>query len=163
MRIAVTLTIVFCMISSFSNAQQRLDPKGMNYVLGAKTNTIVFHDTLYSGRKQFEELFYRTHDQQLIELLNKHQTNKIIGHSLAFAGMVSVFFGISKLSPNSADKTTGWIMIGSGFVATLGGSYFLLMGQRNLATAVTLFNQRSSRASLGIGVADKKVGLVYNF
>jgi hypothetical protein len=150
------------MISSFSHAQQRLDPKGMNYVLGAKTNTIVFHDTVFSGRKQFEELFYRTHDQELIQLLNKHQTNKIVGHGLAFAGMVTLFVGIGKLS-SSTNKTTGWIMIGSGFAATLGGSYFLLMGQRNLATAVTLFNQRTSRASLGIGVGEKKLGLVYNF
>ena len=163
MRIAVTLAIVFCMISSFSSAQQRLDPKGMNYVLGPKTNTIIFHDTVFSGKKQFEALFYRTHDQQLIELLNKHQVNKIVGHGLAFAGMFSVFFGISRLSPNSTDKSAGWIMIGSGFAATLAGSYFLLMGQRNLAMAVTLFNQRSSRASLGIGVADKRVGLAYNF
>jgi hypothetical protein len=150
------------MISAFSNAQQKLDPKGMNYVLGAKTNTIVFHDTVFSGRKQFEELFYRTHDQELIQLLNKHQTNKITGHVLAFAGMVSVFVGIGQLS-SSTNKSTGWILIGSGFGATLAGSYFLLMGQRNLTSAVTLFNQRSSRASLGIGVGDKKLGLVYNF
>jgi hypothetical protein len=162
MRTAVTLAVIFCMISTFLNAQQRLDPKGMNYVLGPKTNTIIFHDTVFSGKKQFEALFYRTHDQELIQLLKKHQTNKIVGHSLAFAGMVSIFWGVSKLS-SSTDKSTGWIMIGSGFAATLGGSYFLLMGQRNLTTAVTLFNQRSSRASFGIGVADKKLGLVYNF
>ena len=79
---------------------------------------------------------------------------------MAFAGTVLLFVGIGQLSSN---KSTGWILIGSGFATALSGSYFLLMGQRNLSTAVTLFNQRTSRASFGIGVADKKLGLVYNF
>jgi hypothetical protein len=160
MRKVVTLALICCMISSFSHAQQRLDPKGMNYVMAAKPNTIIFHDTVFSGKKQFEELFYRTHDQELIQLLKKHQANKITGHAMALTGTVLLFVGISQLS---SDKSTGWILIGSGFAAALSGSYFLFMGQRNLTTAVTLFNQRSSRASFGIGVADKKLGLVYNF
>jgi hypothetical protein len=162
MRITVTLALIFCMISSFSNAQQRLDPNGMNYVLAAKPNTIIFHDTVFSGKKQFEQLFYRTHDQELIRLLEKHQSNKIAGQVLGFAGSFALIFGISRLS-SSSDKGTGWILVGSGFAATLSGGYFLLMGQRNLAMAVTLFNQRNHRAAFGIGVSDKNMGLVYKF
>ena len=163
MRLAITLALIFCMIGFFSKAQQRLDPRGMNYVVAAKPNTIIFHDTVFSGKKQFEELFYRTHDQQLIQLLDKHQSNKIAGQAFGFIGTFAMIFGISKLSSSSTDKGTGWALVGGGFAATLTSGYLLLMGQRNLVTAVTLFNQRSNKASLGIGVSEKNVGLVYKF
>ncbi len=41
--------------------------------------------------------------------------------------------------------------------------YLTLQGQKNLALAVTLFNQRHNKAVLGVGVAPQQAGFVYKF
>lgn len=144
-----------------SSAQQRLDPKSMNYVVSPKPNSIIYHDTLFSGSKQFSALFYRTHDQQLIRLLEKHQANKVSGQVLGLIGTIGTIVGIGQLSGNN--KGLAWGLIGGGFAMTLTGGYLTLMGQRNLQMAVIVFNKRHNQASLGLGVANRSAGLVYQF
>jgi hypothetical protein len=153
----------FLLFSFYADAQQRLDTKGMNYLMMPKPNIIIFHDSVYNGKKQFEALFYRTHDEQLIRLLEKHQSNKIAGQVLGLAGTIAVIFGARELSRTPANNGLGWALLGGGFAATLTGGYLTVMGQRNLTTAVTLFNQRYHLASLGIGVSQRSAGLVYKF
>lgn len=144
------------------SAQYRLEKKGMTYVVAPKPNTIIYHDSVFSGSSQFTHLFYRTRDQQLIRLVEKHQSNKIAGQVLGVTGTIATLIGISKLS-NSDNKGLGWALLGGGFGATLTGGYLILMGQRNLQMAVTLFNQKQNQASLGIGVTNRAAGLVYQF
>ncbi len=145
-----------------TSAQQRLDPKGMNYIVSPKPNSIIYHDSLFSGSKQFEQLFYRTQDQQLIRLVEKHQSNKVAGQVLGLMGTIGTIVGISQLSRND-NKGLAWGLIGGGFAMTLTGGYLTLMGQRNLQMAVILYNQRHNQTSLGLGVANRTAGLVYQF
>lgn len=157
------ILLLLVLLGAFqSSAQQRLEPKGMNYIVAAKPNSIIYHDTLFSGSKQFKYLFYRTQDQQLIRLVEKHQSNKITGQVLGLIGTIGTIAGIRQLS-RSDNKGMAWGLIGGGFAMTLTGGYLTLMGQRNLQMAVTLFNQRHNQASLGIGVANRSAGLVYQF
>ena len=150
----------FVLISSFSQAQQRLEPGQMHYIINPKPNNIFYRDTLYQGSKQFMQLFYRTRDQQLIDLYLKHQSNKVAGQILGVAGSFAMIFGIRNLSDENK-KGTGWAMIGGGFASLVTGGYLTLQGQKNLALAVTLFNQRHNKAVLGVGVAPQQAGFVY--
>ncbi len=145
------------------SAQQRLEPGRMHYLTNPKPNSIFYRDTLYRGSKEFMQLFYRTRDQQLIDLYGKHQSNKITGQMLGVVGSFAMIFGISRLSSNNNQKGLGWGLLGGGFVATITSGALILQSQRQLYTAVTLFNQRHNKASLGIGLADKQAGLVYKF
>lgn len=145
----------------YASAQQKMIPGGMNYILSAKPNSILYHDTLFSGSKQFEYLFYRTQDQQLIRLVEKHRSNKITGQVLGLMGTVGTIVGIGQLS--GSNKGWAWGLIGGGFAMTLTGGYLTLLGQQNLQMAVTLFNQKHQQTSLGMGVANRSVGLVYQF
>ena len=145
------------------HAQQKIDPKAMNYVFGAKANNIIYRDTLYRGSSEFKYLFYRTQDPQLMHFYKKHQTNKLIGQSLGLIGGVATIVGIGIVSSGREDKGSGWVWIGGGFATTLAGGYLIFMGQQNLQAAVDLFNSRYSRASLSIGVGDKQAGLVLKF
>lgn len=163
MKKQVLLAIIILMIGFSSKAQQRIDPKGMNYVMMRKPNNIIYHDTLYSGIKQFEQLFYRTMDIELIHLVEKHQSNKISGQILGIVGTIATIIGISKLTSVDGDKGAGWALVGGGFAVSLTGGYLTLMGQKNLNMAVTLFNQKYHQAALGIGVAGNNAGLVYKF
>ncbi len=164
MKFSFLVTLCFLLIGQFANAQRLLDPKGMNYVITAKPNNIIYRDTLYSGRKQFEGLFYRTMDPQLIKLLEKHQSNKVAGQILGFVGTIGTIIGIRKLSGDNADKGLGWALIGGGLATSLTGGYLTLMGQKNMQMAVNLFNQKHRpSAALGIGVAGNAAGLVYKF
>lgn len=154
----------FLFVGMFSvQAQQRLEPGAMNYIVNPKPNMILYHDTLYRGRNQFEMLFYRTRNQDLIRLLEKHQTNKVAGQVLGVVGTLSLIFGISEVSSSTGNKSAGWVMIGSGFATTIAGGYLTLMGQKNLNLAITLFNQQQHKSALGIGIGDKQAGLVYKF
>ena len=163
MKKQVLLAIIILIIGFSSKAQERIDPKGMNYVMMRKPNNIIYHDTLYSGRKQFEQLFYRTMDLQLIHLIEKHQSNKISGQILGIVGTIATIIGISKLGSLDGNKGAGWALVGGGFAVSLTGGYLTLMGQKNLNMAVTLFNQKYHQAALGIGVAGNNAGLVYKF
>ena len=152
----------FILISSFVQAQQRLEPGQMQYIINPKPNNTLYRDTLYKGSKQFMQLFYRTRDQQIIDLYLKHQSNKVTGQILGLAGTFAIIFGVRNLSEENK-KGTGWAMIGGGFASLMTGGYLTLQGQKNLALAVTLFNQRHNKAVLGVGVAQQQAGFVYKF
>ncbi len=151
------------MVFFSSHAQQRIDPKGMNYLAPLEPNTIIYHDTVFTGVRQFKPLFYRMNDPQLEIFFKKHQSNKVIGQILSFIGTVTTAVGIAELSDDHTSKGVAWTLIGGGFAVNLTGGYMMLMGRRNLATAVVLFNQRYSQASLGIGLSGNQAGLVYKF
>ncbi len=159
--------VIFILLLSFAgfaaNAQQRIEPDGMSYFANPKPHTIIYHDTIFTGKKQFEQLFYRTHNRGLIFLLEKHQSNKVAGQLLGVAGTIAAIMGVSRITSSQNEKSLGWVLLGGGFAATITGGYLLLMGQRNLQMAVTLFNQQYHKTAFGIGVADKRAGLVYKF
>lgn len=135
----------------------------MTYIINLKPNNILYGDTLYRGSKEFMPLFYRTRDVDLIELYHKHQQNKIAGQVLGVVGTVATLVGISKLTASNPNKTLGWSLIGGGFASTLTGGFLIMEGQKKLAMAVTLFNQRHQQAALGVGVGQQQLGLVYKF
>jgi hypothetical protein len=153
---------LFISICSFAQAQQRLEQGQMHYIINPKPNNILYRDTLYKGSKQFMQLFYRTRDQQIIHLYLKHQSNKVAGQILGLAGSFAIIFGVRNLSEENK-KGTGWAMIGGGFASLITGGYLTLQGQRNLALAVTLFNQRHNKAVLGVGITQQQAGFVYKF
>ncbi len=145
------------------SAQQRITPGQMHYIINPKPNSIIYRDTLYRGSKEFMQLFYRNNDTQLMELYRKHQSNKISGQVLGIVGSFALIIGIGRVSSDNKDKGVGWALIGGGFVSTLTSGYLLVQSQRNLNTAVTLFNQRYNKTSLGIGISQQQAGFVYNF
>lgn len=162
MKPAFLFTVFFLLTGLFVRAQQKLDPKGMNYVLYPKPSTVIYHDTLYSGSKQFAPLFERTGDPELMKYLKKHKSNKVAGRIMNIAAAVITVIGIDKVS-KSDSKGFGWALIGTGFCGSLASGYLLVMSQKNLVEAVRLFNQKHNHASLGIGIDKGKAGLVYNF
>lgn len=155
-------TFLFLLVSITSNAQQRLNPKGMTYLITQKPNNIIYHDTVYSGSRQFRDLFYRTEDNELIMRYKKHQSNKITGQAMGFVGTIAIVIGIRKLS-DDGQKGLGWGLIGGGLASAITGGYLTMKGQQHLQMAVTLFNQKYHRAALGIGVSENTAGLVYKF
>ncbi len=155
---------ILCFFSTSTNAQQRIEPGKMNYVISGKPNHIFYHDTLYQGSKQFKYLFYKTRNDEIIDLYRKHQSNKVTGQVIGIIGTVATIVGLRIVTGSDrTDKGTGWLLFGTGFAASITGGYLTLMGQKNLNMAVSLFNQQTSRAALGIGVAPGKAGLVYQF
>lgn len=159
----VFLIIFLAAINLSSTAQQRIEPGGMSYVVAPKLNNIIYHDTLYRGSAQFKSLFYRSRNPDLIYYYQKHQSNKVAGQVVGMAGTVATLIGISMVFSGGTNKGPGWVWLGGGFATTLMGGYLTFMGQRNLQTAVTLFNRQNHSSSLGIGVADRNVGLVFKF
>lgn len=159
----ILLTVFLCAVSISLVAQQRVEPKAMNYLISSKPNNIIYNDTLYKGSLQFKQLFYRTRNPELIHFYEKHQSNKIAGQVIGIAGTLASIFGVSRISSSSTDKGVGWALLGSGFAATLAGGYLTVMDQRNLQMAVDLFNQHHNKTALGIGFSDKRAGLVFKF
>jgi len=160
------MRLLFCLLAILLvqglSAQQRLEPGRMHYITNPKPNSIFYRDTLYRGSKEFMQLFYRTQDQQLITLYQQHQSNKITGQVLGVVGSFAMIFGISRVSSDD-QKGAGWALIGGGFAATLTSGYLIMQSQQKLNMAVTLFNQRHNKASLGVGLAQQQAGLVYKF
>ncbi|MBW0176298.1 hypothetical protein [Sediminibacterium sp.] len=160
------MRLFFCLLAvlfvQYLPAQQPLEPGRMHYITNPKPNSILYRDTLYRGSKEFMQLFYRTRDQQLISLYQKHQTNKITGQVLGVVGSFAMIFGISRVSSDD-QKGLGWALIGGGFASTLTSGFLIMESQRQLNMAVTLFNQRHNKASLGIGITQQQAGLVYKF
>lgn len=160
------MRLFFCLLAvlfiQYLPAQQRLEPGRMHYITNPKPNSILYRDTLYRGSKEFMQLFYRTRDQQLISLYQKHQTNKITGQVLGVVGSFAMIFGISRVSSDD-QKGLGWALIGGGFASTLTSGFLIMESQRQLNMAVTLFNQRHNKALLGIGITQQQAGLVYKF
>lgn len=161
------MRLIFCLLAVLFiqnvSAQQRLEPGRMHYITNPKPNSIFYRDTLYRGSKEFMGLFYRTRDEELIRLYEKHQSNKITGQVLGVVGSFAMIFGISRVSSNDQQKGLGWALIGGGFASTLTSGYLIMQSQRQLQSAVILFNQRHNKASLGIGLAQQQAGLVYKF
>ncbi|MEO8173521.1 MAG: hypothetical protein ABI581_10575 [Sediminibacterium sp.] len=155
-------TFLGLLITYSAKAQQRLDPKGMTYFISQKPNTIIYHDSIFTGSKQFKYLFYRTSDTELISYYKRHQSNKITGQILGFAGTIMTIIGIRNIGSDD-HKSLGWALAGGGFATTLFGGYLSFKGMQNLQTAVTLFNQRYHGASLSIGISNNTAGLVYKF
>lgn len=155
-------TFLLLLVCTTSHAQKTLDRKGMTYLMVQKPNNIIYHDTVYSGSKQFRDLFFRTQDNELILHYQKHQSNKITGQVMSLVGTVAMIVGIRKLS-DDGQKGLGWGLIGGGFASALTGGYLTMKGQEHLQMAVTLFNRKHQSASLGIGVSDNSAGLVYKF
>jgi len=154
--------LLLSLISVSVNAQQKLNPKGMNYLIMPKPNNIIFHDTVFTGSKQFKELFYRTNDGELVSFYKKHQSNKISGQIVGFIGTIVMVIGIHNISSDD-HKGLGWALAGGGLATTISGGYLSFKGQQNLQMAVNLFNQKYHLASLGIGVSQNTAGLVYQF
>ena len=163
MKRIMILVLLTAGLQTLSYAQQKLDPRGMNYIFNPKPNSIIYHDTLFRGAPQFQQLFYRHGDIRLIELYERHRSNKIAGQVFGVAGAIATLIGVSVVSSSGGDKGAGWALLGGGFAATLTGGYLTLMSQRNLQMAVALFNSQGHRAAVGIGVGDKRTGLVFKF
>jgi hypothetical protein len=161
MRFFTCMAFVGLCFSAF--AQQKMQPGGMSYLINPKPNTIVYHDSVFSGSKQFEQLFYRTGDFELIQYVQRHQSNKIAGQAAGFIGAIAMIWGISTITSGSGNKGVGWALTAGGFIGGITGSYLTLKGQQNLAAAVLLFNRRYSRASLSIGFGEQRTGLAFNF
>lgn len=154
------LIVFFFFICSLSMAQQPLNSKGMSYVIGTKPNNLIFNDSIFRGSNEFKHLFFRTGNQQLIQLYSRHQTNKITGQIASFIGLFGMIAGVNQLSTN---KGLGWSLIGGGLVVSATGGYFTLNAQKKLLMAVTLFNQQYNGTLLGVGIGNQSAGLVYKF
>ncbi len=159
----IVFALTLFLTNSSLEAQQRLEPGNMTYVISTKPNHIIFHDTLYQGSRQYKQLFYRTHNKDLISLYQKHQANKVTGQVIGILGTVATIIGLRIVTSDNNNKGAGWALFGGGFAASIAGGYLAILGQRNLNMAVTLFNQQSSKSALGIGVSPRNAGLVYQF
>lgn len=163
------LQLVLCFVlfnySETVFAQERVDHKQMTYLFNPKPNSILYNDTLYKGSNQFAQLFYRTHDDVLINLYTKHQSNKIWGTAIGLVGTIATTVGVIMATGgnNSSNNTAGWITAGSGLACSIFGTYLIQSGQKNLALAVTLFNQKYNKSTVGIGISGHNAGLVLNF
>jgi len=155
--------MLFCFCSLMMKAQERTDHRVMNYLINPKPNSIIYNDTLYKGSNQFKYLFYRTADLQLIHLYQKHQSNKIIGNIIGIAGALAIGFGVGYATNPGDQKTTGWVLAGSGLACSVAGAYLMQAGQRNLMQAVEIFNSKYNKTSAGIGFSGNRAGLVVNF
>lgn len=155
--------VLLVLISVTGSSQQKMQPGGMSYLINPKPNTIIYHDSVFTGSKQFEQLFYRTGDFELIQYVQKHQSNKVAGQVLNFISAIGMVWGISTVTSASGNKGLGWALTAGGFLSGITGSYLTLKGQQNLATAVVLFNQRYNKASLNIGMGQQRAGLAFNF
>ena len=156
------LKVIGCLLFGLSvHAQQKFNPKGMNYLIGPKPNNIIYHDSVFRGSNEFKHLFYRTGDAELLKLYSKHQSNKIVGQTLGVMGAIGILIGINNVSGDT--KSFGWGMIGGGLLTSIAGGYFTLSSQRNLQMAIAIFNKQYNTAALGIGLGDRSAGLVYKF
>ncbi|MBS1627023.1 MAG: hypothetical protein JSR09_08000 [Bacteroidetes bacterium] len=163
MKHILSILIVVFIISIGAKAQQRLDPQQMSFVPTQKPNSIYYNDTLYKGSKEFQYLFYRTLNKDIIALYNKHQSNKIWGNVLTTLGTLATTTGVIMATSKNGDKTAGWIILGGGLACTATGGYLILQGQVNLIKAVSLFNYKYAKTQVGIGVGNKQAGLIVNF
>lgn len=156
----IFLLTIFLM-SKFTNAQQALPAGKMNYTIMSKPNNIVYNDSIFKGSAQFKQLFFRTGNPEIIFAYQKHQSNKIAGQVLSFTGAMAILAGVSNLSGST--KGLGWGLIGGGFLSSVAGGYFTLLGQNHLLYAVDLFNQKNIKPTVSLGLGKQSAGLVYKF
>jgi len=156
------LVVLICIFVVHLGVAQQPLPRGkMSFTAMTKPNNIVYNDSIYKGSTQFKQLFYRTGNPEVIHSFQKHQSNKITGQVLNFAGAITLISGFSYLSGNT--KGLGWTLIGAGFAASIAGGYFTFVGQNHLLTAVDLFNQQYKKSTVSLGLGPQSAGLVYKF
>jgi hypothetical protein len=153
--------LISILMVQFVVAQQALTKGKMSFTAMTKPNNIIFNDSIYKGSNQFKQLFYRTGNPEIIQSFQKHQSNKITGQVLSFSGAIALLIGINNLS--GSNKGMGWTLIGSGFVASIAGGYFTLVGQNHLLSAVDLFNNQYKKSTVSLGLGKQSAGLVYKF
>jgi hypothetical protein len=152
-------SLVFSILAMGAVAQQPLQPKKANLLILNKPYQIVYKDTLYKGAREMQSLFYKTHDADIINLFHKHQSNKIAGNILNTAGGLMLTFGIiyATGTGNSNQKTTGWIVAGSGFVGSIVGTLLISKANQHIMNATSIFNNKYATA--GLGFTNNGVGL----
>lgn len=159
MKYAILFFFVLLSFVARLSAQQALLPGKMNYTMMTKPNNIIYNDTIYKGSAQFKQLFYRSGNGEIIGSYQKHQSNKITGQIFNFAGAITLLIGVNQFSSNNSG--TAWTLISAGFLSSVAGGYFNLLGQRHLLTAVDLFNQQyNKRQTVSVGVGNQSLGLV---
>ncbi|WP_439506365.1 hypothetical protein [Sediminibacterium sp.] len=159
-QILFSIALLFLTVQGIM-AQQPLPRGAMSYTIMTKPNNIVYNDSIFKGSTQFKQLFYRTRNPEIIDAYLKHQRNKITGQLFGFAGAVTLLVGVNNLS--GSNKSMGWTLIGSGFLASIAGGYFNLLGQNHLLTAVDLFNQQHKKSTVSLGLGKQSAGIVYQF
>jgi hypothetical protein len=150
-------------VTSFEIGQQRIDNSQISYFNTLKPNTLVYHDTLYNGSRQFKALFLRTDDQEMIHLYKKHQANKVWGNIVGTVGGLAIGFGVGfAVDRNNNNQAAGWYIAGGGFLALLTSGHLILSSQQKLYRAIDLFNKKYSmpKTTTGLGVTENGVGLV---
>lgn len=157
------LVLIFLISAKTLLAQERVDHQKMNYLFNPKQNAVLYNDTLYKGSNQFAQLFYRTRDIDLINLYQRHQSNKVWGNIFGTVGALATGFGVAYATSSGNNKTAGWITLGSGLACTIFGTYLIQAGQKNMLMAVQLFNQKYNKNAVGIGISGNSAGLVVNF
>ncbi len=159
MKSTLSLLFILVFVASSLTAQQALTAGKMNYTMLTKPNNIIFNDTIFKGSSQFKQLFYRSGNGEIIGSFQKHQSNKIAGQIFNFAGAITLLIGVNQFSSNNSGSA--WTLIGAGFLSSIAGGYFTLMGQRHLLTAVDLFNQQyHKKQTVSLGVGNQSLGLV---
>lgn len=132
-KLALIIILISCSKSLF--AQERVDHRKMNYFTNPKPNSILYNDTLYKGSAQFSRLFYRTHDIVLIDLYQRHQSNKLWGTALGLVGSITTTIGVimaTAYNNNVNNNTAGWITAGSGLACSIFGAHLVQSGQKKL-------------------------------
>jgi hypothetical protein len=153
--------VVVLLMTQCLKAQQALPSGKMSYTVLSKPNNIIYNDSIFKGSAQFKQLFYRTNNPEIIIAYQKHQSNKIVGQVFGFTGAIAILAGVGHLSGST--KGLGWGLIGGGFLASVAGGYFTLVGQNHLLSAVDLFNQKHTKPTVSLGLGKQSAGLVYKF
>jgi hypothetical protein len=155
------LICFFCFFSlaAICSAQHPLQAKKANLLLLNKPYQIVYRDTLYKGAKEFKQLFFRTGDVALMDLYDRHQSNKITGTVLNTIGGFALTFGVIYATGNgtSNQKSSGWILAGSGLASSIVGTLLLAKANENLMQATQIFNNKYALA--GVGITSNGIGL----
>ncbi len=154
--------LFFILLISSKNlmAQERVDHQKMNYLINPKQNSILYNDTLYKGSNQFRVLFLSSGDKDLIKLYHQHQAAKISGNIIFTAGTLGIIFASAN---NNISSGTKWGVIGGGAFCMILGTFNLLKGQMAMYKAVTLFNKKHNKTTVGFDVTGNNAGLVVNF
>lgn len=161
MKVKLFFFVVILLMAKNLHAQQALPSGKMSYTMLNKPNNIVYNDSIFKGSAQFKQLFYRTNNPDIIIAYQKHQSNKIVGQIFSFTGAMAILAGVGNLSGST--KGLGWSLIGGGFLASVAGGYFTLVGQNHLLSAVDLFNQKNTKPTVSLGLGKQSAGLVYKF
>jgi len=161
----IVITGLICCCSTL-HAQQKVASGKMSYIYTSHPYCILYHDTLFSGSKEFRKLFYLTGNAPIINLYKLHQSCKIWGNGMTYIGTLATLWGVVKVSDKSitsSERSLAWVSILGGVGCDIGGTVLITNGQRALAAAVHLFNVKNSKTTINLGVGNKEAGLVINW